>query len=99
MTTTLPPKTTSAETLADFVERLGGVPLQRIRMKPPPGTATERDVVDLEAREDRLCELVDGVLVEKGMGYNESALAMFLVEVLRAYVRSRKLGRVTGEAG
>jgi hypothetical protein len=63
-------------TLADLLERLGRVPLDRIRSDPPPGTATERDVLEIAAREKRLCELVDGVLVEKPAGYLESLLAV-----------------------
>ena len=33
------------ETLADLHERLGSVPLSRIRCHPAPGTATEADVL------------------------------------------------------
>ena len=32
-------------TLADVVRRLGGVPLDRIRARPAPGTATEDDLL------------------------------------------------------
>jgi hypothetical protein len=28
-----------------LVHRLGGIPLERIRLHPPPGTATEQDVI------------------------------------------------------
>lgn len=87
------------ETLADLVEQLGGISLERIRFRPLPGMATEQDVLDVERRENRLCELVDGVLVEKAMGFRESALACALIEFLRAFVRPRNLGLVTGEAG
>ena len=38
-------------------------------MVPPPGTATEQDVTELVDHADRLCELIDGILVEKTMGY------------------------------
>jgi Uma2 family endonuclease len=86
-------------TLADLLDRLGRVPLERIRFHPPPGTATERDVLEIAAREDRLCELVDGVLVEKPMGYGESILALFLGHMLRNFVVPRNLGHVTGEQG
>ncbi len=41
------------ETLAELVEHLGGIPLERIRMDPPPGTATEEDVLRLEAQADK----------------------------------------------
>ena len=67
-------------TLADLVERFGPMPDGRIRMDPPPGTATEQDVIDIEARESRLCELVDGVLVEKTVGIYESYLAVRIIQ-------------------
>ena len=47
-------------TLGDLLDRLGGIPADRVRYSPLPGTATEQDVIDIEARENRLCELVDG---------------------------------------
>jgi Uma2 family endonuclease len=87
------------ETLADLLDRLGHVPPERVRLLPAPGTATVADVVDIERRENRLCELVDGVLVEKAMGYIESMLAAALVAALRTFVLSRNLGLVTGADG
>jgi Uma2 family endonuclease len=88
------------DNLAELVERLGGIPLERIRFHPPPGTATEDDVIAaLEAPRKRLCELIDGVLVEKPMGYSESLLAALLIEVLNAFVRPRNLGLVTAPDG
>jgi Uma2 family endonuclease len=86
-------------TLADLLDRLGRLPLERIRFRPPPGTATERDVLEIADREGRLCELVDGVLVEKPAGYDDSILAMFIGRMLGNFVRPRNLGHVTGEAG
>jgi Uma2 family endonuclease len=94
--TTSPP---TIDTLADLLERLGGISPQRVRFHPLPGTATEEDVIAIERREKRLCELVDGVLVEKAMGYRESLLACALIEVLRAFVRPRNLGLVSGADG
>lgn len=90
---------TKGLTLADLVERFGPMPDGRIRTDPPPGTATEQDVIDIEARESRLCELVDGVLVEKTVGYYESYLAVQLGYFLAGFVRRRRLGVVAGEAG
>ena len=87
---------TRVETLADLLERLGGVPLNRIRFRPYPGTATERDVLDAEQRDNRLCELVDGVLVEKAMGFREAILAAVLVRSLANFVIPRNLGHVAG---
>jgi len=50
------------KTLADLRKRLGGIPLDRIWFHPAPGTATEKDVLEAEQRENRLCELVDGTV-------------------------------------
>ena len=80
------------ETLADLLHRLGDIPLERIRFRPYPGTATEEDVVAAEARTGRLCELVDGVLVEKGMGYYESRLAAILLHFLEGFLDHNDLG-------
>ncbi len=44
-------------------------------MCPPPGTATEQDAIECETRQNRLCELVDGTLVAKAVGYHESIIA------------------------
>jgi len=86
-------------TVADLFEQLGHVPQERVLLVPTPGTATEKDVLDLIDHSDRICELVDGVLVEKTMGYMESMLAGAILELLRGFVRKRKLGIVLGADG
>ena len=86
-------------TMADLLERLGGVPLRRVLADPAPGTATEQDVIEVEAREKRLCELVDGVLVEKPMGFYESRVATVLGHLLENFLDQHDLGIVVGEAG
>jgi Uma2 family endonuclease len=86
-------------TLADLVAKFGPLPASRIRHDPPPGTATEQDVLDIQTREKRLCELVDGVLVEKTMGFYESRLAMVLGHFLEDFLDKHDLGIVAGEAG
>jgi Uma2 family endonuclease len=85
--------------LSDLQKHLGGVPLERIRLFPPPGYATEEDVIQIEAREDRLCELEDGILVEKPMGWYESALAVEISAKLTAYLEAHDLGKALGESG
>lgn len=89
----------SIKTLADLLDRLGGVPLERVRFSPFPGIATVQDVLDIQRQEGKLCELVNGVLVEKVMGYNESSLAVFLAGLLNAFVIPRNLGLITGPDG
>jgi len=87
------------DNLEELVTRLGNIPLSRVRLDPPPGSATEADVVAAEQKQNTLCELVDGVLVEKGMGYTESLLAGALIEILRRFVKPRKLGLVSAPDG
>ena len=91
-----PPNEWSA---ADLVEHFGPIPLRRIRANPAPGTATEQDVVEIHDREGRLYELVDGVLVEKTVGIQESYLAQLLGSHLIEFVHSRDLGFVLGADG
>jgi Uma2 family endonuclease len=95
VTTSLP----SDWTLADLHRALGDIPLERIRLHPPPGTATESDVIAIRDREERLCELVDGVLVEKTMGWYESQLAVLLAHFLHRYLEKHDLGTVLGADG
>ncbi|HEX7379863.1 MAG TPA: Uma2 family endonuclease [Pirellulales bacterium] len=85
--------------LTDLAERFGPMPAWRIRSVPAPGTATEQDVLKIEERENRLCELVDGVLVEKTAGFYESILAVRLAGRLEVFVDANHLGVVTGEGG
>jgi Uma2 family endonuclease len=95
---TLPP-TSEASTVADLIDRLGGIPPERIRIKPPPGQATVADVIEIEHRENRICELVDGVLVEKAMGFHEGFLAGFLLMRLRMFADPINAGLVNGADG
>lgn len=88
-----------AENLGELLEQLGNIPARRVRLIPPPGQATERDVLEANARTDRVCELIDGVLVEKAMGLRESFLALWLGRILGAFVEARGLGIVTGADG
>src|SRR5438046_2484942 len=89
----------AAETMADLLEQLGDVSPARVRLQPPPGMASVDDVLAIRRREGRLFELVDGVLVEKAMGYRESLLAAFLIKVLAAFIDDRNLGLVSGSDG
>ena len=86
-------------TVADLLELFGPMPAGRIRTNPPPGTATEQDVIDIEARESRLCELVDGVSVEKTGELYLSHLAVQLTYFLTGFVRRNRLGIVLGAGG
>jgi Uma2 family endonuclease len=91
-TTTEVPETS----FAYLHERLGGIPLTRIRRNPPPGTATEEDL--LRAPKP-ICELIDGVLVEKAMGNSESTLGLYIGGLILRHALATNLGTVLGEAG
>lgn len=86
-------------TVADMLTQLGDLPAHRVRMVPTPGTATEEDLLRVHARTGRACELIDGTLVEKTVGYRESLLAEAMVDHLRAIVKPRRLGIVLGADG
>ncbi len=46
-----------------------------------------------------LCELVDGTLVEKPVGWEESAIAILIARFLGNFVQPRRLGTVLGSDG
>jgi Uma2 family endonuclease len=102
MTTSSPIRPTTAtryQTAAEWVRDLGDVPLERIIFDPWPGTATEADLLRKVEVEKHLCELIEGTLVEKGMGLLESMIALRLAQLLLNFVLPRKLGVVTGPDG
>ena len=86
-------------TVGDLIIALGEISPDRIRMRPAPGTATEDDLVWVNERKQGICELVDGVIVEKAVGHFESCLAMLLVEYLGPFLRSNHLGFLAGPDG
>jgi len=87
------------QSVADLLDRLGGIPASRVRLIPTPGTATEQDVIDVHDRTNRLCELVDGVLVEKVMGFDESVFSLLLAGALLDYLKRHDLGKLIGADG
>lgn len=82
-------------TVDDMLKNLGDISPRRVRMNPPPGTATERDVLRILDHENRLCELVDGTLVEKPMGVLASCLAGDIHWALKSFVEEGDLGILT----
>jgi len=91
--------TVLTDSIGDLLHSLGDIPAGRVRMRPYPGTATVDDVVAIERNENRLFELIDGVLVEKVMGFRESIVAIALARYLEAFVTEKKLGVVAGADG
>jgi Uma2 family endonuclease len=86
-------------TVGELLRRLGNVPASRVRLDPRPGTATEKDVIRILEKENRPCELVEGTLVEKVMGYEEAVIAGLLITFLNNFVLPRKLGIVSAPDG
>jgi Uma2 family endonuclease len=80
------------EVFSDLWDSLGRVPPERIRMRPPPGTATEEDLLAAESRYNRLCELIDGTLVEKTVGWYESRVAAVLSRLIDEFAERHDLG-------
>jgi Uma2 family endonuclease len=87
-------------TPVELAARFGAMPMERLRHNRDWGRATEADVVALEARTEKsLCELIDGVLVEKAMGSRESQIAVCLLTILWSFVRPNQLGLILGPDG
>jgi Uma2 family endonuclease len=99
MSTVLPDAPPTQWTLADVQAHLPGFPPNRIRSYPSPGTATEADVLEAEARSGRICELIDGTLVEKVMASLESHLAVELAYFIRRYLETNNLSMLFGGDG
>lgn len=77
-------------TVADLLEDLGQIPAERIRLQPAPGTATELGLL-----QTRRCELIDGTLVERAMGFFESRLAFILGYLIEQYLKTNPIGFTT----
>jgi Uma2 family endonuclease len=80
------------ENAAELVKRLDDIPLSRVRLRPVPGTATEKDVIQAMERSGRLCELVDGILVEKPMGFYEARLGAVILYYIELFLDKVDLG-------
>ena len=87
-----------AATFSDILIELGNIAPSRVRMDPKPGTATVDDLLRVNGQ-GSMCELVDGTLVEKAMGWRESLIASLLCELLRQFLRGHDLGLVSGPDG
>ncbi len=96
---TLIEESSAQRTVDDLRRRFGPILLSRIRFSPAPGTAVEDDVVQIHERERRLCELVDGTLVEKTSGLWESHLGVQIICSIAQVVRHRNLGVILGTDG
>jgi Uma2 family endonuclease len=85
--------------LDQILKNLGGISPSRVLLKKSLGLATEADLIKHNDRKDSICELIDGLLVEKAIGFTESGLPIALGAYLRAFIVPRNLGMVTGADG
>ena len=86
-------------TLADLVADLGNIPLNRILLRGPLGTATVDDVLEVDRKHGLAPELIDGVLVEKVPGFQESVLAAALGSRIIEFMEPNNRGVVLGAGG
>ncbi len=86
-------------TMAERLIELGDMSADRVRSYPAPGTATSDDLIAANSGLGPLCELIDGTLVEKAMGFEASIVAVTIARILGTFVCSRKLGVVSGPDG
>lgn len=85
--------------LDELLHNLGGIHPRRVRMDPPPGTATLRDLLRVQKKDGRVFELVDRTLVAKPMAFDESTLALRLGGIMERFATEHDLGLVSGEQG
>jgi Uma2 family endonuclease len=82
------------KSMADVLEALGNIPAERVcfDVEKDPGLATERDLLRYEREGDALYELIDGFIVEKPVGKEESFLAGELLHRIAAFLDTNDLG-------
>src|SRR5437667_7855363 len=78
--------------LADVLHDLGDIAPERVCVRHPLGTATEKDLIRIQTKQKRRCELVDGVLVEKIMGYPQACVTSVLDRRVGTFVEAHDLG-------
>jgi len=83
------------ETVQDLIEHLGGIPAERIRLSPVPGTATEADLIPfIDGPQKWPVELIDGVLVNKAINTRASIMSSWVAHQLGNYGEETELGVV-----
>lgn len=86
-------------TAADVLERVGEVLPYRVLLQPAPGTATVLDILDGVITQGRGVELVDGIIVEKPIGFEEDSIAFWLGVQLFNFAAVENLGKLGGSQG
>lgn len=94
-----PPVTNQVLTAEELLELFGEISPERIRADPPPGKATERDLIALQRVDEFTYELIAGVLLRKDSGQRESSLAAAIKSELVKFARTHALGLILGAGG
>ncbi|MEM6980238.1 MAG: Uma2 family endonuclease [Planctomycetota bacterium] len=81
--------------VSDALVDLGGISPQRLLGSDNANV----DSLVQAHHEGRLCELVDGYLVEKAVGFRESLIAMAIARFLGQFVDQERLGLISGADG
>jgi Uma2 family endonuclease len=93
------PKERPPADLAHLLVALGNISPERVLRDPPIGQATEQHLLRPPNGSDSLYELIDGTLVEKAMGFEESRLTSRMIAKLDTFADEHGLGRVAGPDG
>lgn len=89
-----------SRTVADFLQQLGDVPPERVRIVPPIGLATLDDLIAVnESKFDPICEWVDGSLIEKARGNYESWLTCIISGRFMEYLTEHRIGILLSSTG
>jgi Uma2 family endonuclease len=84
----------------ELLHDLGDIAPERVRLVPPPGRATEADLIRLNDRKDEgLFELVEGTLVAKIVSFSESGVGAWLIRLLGRFLDGNDLGFLTTADG
>lgn len=89
----------TAHDFSQLLQDLGGISTDRVRLEPSPGDATLQDLITVNHSTQRYCELIDGTLVEKAMGYEASVVAGTILRLLANFVSVQRLGLISGADG
>ncbi|WP_161967420.1 Uma2 family endonuclease [Fimbriiglobus ruber] len=82
-----------------MLERISNVPAHRILLNPPPGTATEADLLDSATTGGRDCELVGGILIERPTSFWAGLLPIRIASSIYNFTEKDNLGVVAGSRG
>lgn len=90
----------SGVTPVRLAELFGPVPMSRLALNGDFTGSDEEFVLRLaEGEPKRLCELIEGIVLEKAMGTRESWIAVQLITLLNLFVKQHNMGEVLGADG